>query len=90
MAKFIKYADQNILDYILTYYGNVKDLLKFMGDNGITNFRDFQYKTRIDNVNPLPSPVTNYFKANGIIVNTGIEKVVLADFNIDFNSDFSI
>ena len=41
-----KYDRQNIIDYVLTMYGNVNYLFDFMADNNITSLQQFIIETK--------------------------------------------
>lgn len=82
-----KYFNQNLLDYVLTNYGSLTYLNKFMIDNNLKSTNDFNNFSAYYNVKPVLNGVINYYEKNNIIVNTG-QAVTTGDFNIDFNNDF--
>jgi len=69
----LKEDNQNILDYLLTNYGNISSLFTFMADNSIQQLSDFDVLPTIQLIVTYQSnPVLSLYNMNNITVVTGI------------------
>ena len=89
----IKRYNQNIIDYVLTNYGNGQDLIKFMLDNDILFLNVFNTDnvTSYKNIISKPNNILDYFFKNNIIVATGKPTTFIdaGDFSLsDFSNDY--
>lgn len=77
---------QNILDFLITYYGTIDALGQFMAENNMNNIEDFYYMDKFVVSNKI---VNNEVLINNIKVVTGLANTLPEpDFNDDFNEDF--
>lgn len=90
MDTLIKYNDQNILDFLLTYKGKIEDLFVFLQEQNI-NYEDFSilpnkiYSTYVKNI------VTNYYINKRIYVTNKVDgfEVGVNSFSEGFNTGFN-
>jgi len=88
MDRLLKQPEQNILDYLLTNYGDIKYLFEFMLTNSILTTTSFVTDGRRKyTIKPVQNAVLDKYKEDGIIVVTG-GYVDPSDFNYDFSLDF--
>jgi len=92
VIKAKKEFNQNVFDFILTWYGNLRYINVFLLDNNITDLNEFSklpvgYVLNIDS--STKNRVSNTFTKNNYKVSTG-STLPKGDFNDDFNNDFSI
>ena len=85
--------NQNLFDYILTNYGDLSYLYKYLIENDYNYVSDFESLpiNKIENIDDdISNYVLSYFKDNQIIVSTSTSEdiEVLSDYNYDFSSDF--
>jgi len=90
METLIKYTDQNIIDFILTYKGGIEYLIPFLVENNI-NYDDFNllsdkiYSEYNTNIN------TNFYNSKNMYVTTKLDSFTseLGDFSSGFSDGFS-
>jgi len=92
IAKVKALAGQNIYDLVLSTYGTLDLLNKFISDNSITEI-DMQFSGQIYSFDTslVQRQVRNeYNAANNIVYSTSFVPagILLGDFNNDFNNDF--
>lgn len=92
IAKVKALAGQNIYDLVLSTYGNLDFLNKFISDNNISEIdMPFNGQNYIYDTTFAQRQVRNQYNAqNNIIYSTGYlpAGILLGDFNNDFNNDF--
>jgi len=92
IAKVKALAGQNIYDLVLSTYGTLDLLNKFVSDNSIAEI-NMQFSGQIYSFDTslIQRQVRNqYNSANGIVYSTSFiqQGLLLGDFNNDFNNDF--
>ena len=92
IGKIKALAGQNIYDLVLSTYGTLDLLNKFVSDNSIAEI-NMQFSGQIYSFDTslIQRQVRNqYNSANGIVYSTSfiLQGLLLGDFNNDFNNDF--
>lgn len=92
IAKVKALAGQNIYDLVLSTYGTLDLIDKFIADNSIADI-DMQFSGQIYSYDTtlVQRQVRNqYNAANNIVYSTGFipAGILLGDFNNDFSNDF--
>jgi len=83
-----KIPNQNIFDYLITYYGNLNNIYSFVKENNIESILDFgkaSISTRFD-TSTTSNPSLTVFDKYNITVATGVNPPI-GDFNNDYNND---
>lgn len=89
MTRNKKTPYQNIVDFVMTNYGDISYLNQFMKDNGLERYEDFDLFQLYIPVTTNSPVLKDYVSTFHIVESeTKVPSVVTGDFSNDYNFDF--